>query len=32
MTGARADQLRQLEKSRILVYPVVGLRIWSRSH
>jgi signal transduction histidine kinase len=29
MTGARADQLRQLVKSRILVYPVVGLRIWS---
>jgi len=29
MAGARADQLRQLVKSRILVYPVVGLRIWS---
>jgi signal transduction histidine kinase len=29
MTGTRADQLRQLVKSRILVYPVVGLRIWS---
>lgn len=31
MTGARADELRQTVKSRILVYPVVALRIWSRN-
>jgi len=29
MIGARADELRQVVKSRILVYPVVALRIWS---
>ncbi len=29
MTGARADAVRQQVKSRILVYPVVALRIWS---
>lgn len=29
MTGDRADALRQLVRSRILVYPVVALRIWS---
>ena len=30
MTGARADELRQLVKARILVYPVVGVRIWAK--
>jgi signal transduction histidine kinase len=29
MTGTRADELRQLVKARILVYPVVGLRVRS---
>lgn len=29
ITGTRADELRRLVKARILVYPVVALRIWS---
>ena len=30
MTGGGADVTRQLVRSRILVYPVVGIRVWGR--